>query len=1243
MLILQWNARSLIANGQELKGYVDSLEDKPEIICVQETWLKTTLDFVIKGYNSVRRDRQEERGGGGCGIFIKQGIQYQVLGKGKELEYIVIEIWEQEGKFKIINFYNPCKTLSIEILEELTEYLEGKIIWCGDFNANSTLWGKSNDRNGQVIEELMGMKNLVCINDGRGTRINVRTGMESVIDLTIVSDVLAGICEWFIDKNSTIGSDHYPIIIRVGLNLNKNIKVNKKLNFNKADWIKFRYLSQINLEKVDMTMDINDINLEISEIIMEAADNSIKKTGCRNDKKMVPWWTNECKKAIKLRNKAFKVLKGNPIYKNLIDYKRKQAMVRRTIKNAKREYWRNFCSTIGKETKIEKIWKIIKRMNGIRREFEYPILKMDNMNIVRDEDKVEILARTFSKIHSSNNISEEGRKGRENTKLKYKELVESVEETNNLLNVEFTKAELNSALRKTKNTAPGKDRIYYRMIRQLSEKSKDIILQLYNKIWEEGKLPLNWKESIIIPIAKPGKDNSNPENYRPIALTSNVCKIMERMINNRIVYYLNSKGYISKFQSGFRKGRSTNDPTLCLEHEIRKAQVNKESVVAVFFDIEKAYDMMWVEGLLIKLCMLDIKGKLFKWIKDFLTNRKIQVRIGDVISGKYKVENGTPQGSIISPLLFLIMINDVFKDIGKEIGCSLFADDGAVWKRGKNVDFIVRKLQKVIIEIEKWALQWGFKFSVEKTKVMIFTQKKLNKEIKLKLYNQELEQVKCIKFLGIWFDEKLKWNIHIQKVVDKCKKILNILRCLAGSDWGADRKSLKQIYIGVIRSNIDFGCIVYGSAAKTHLVKLDIIQHQALRLCTGAFKTTPTAAIEVEMGEMPLDLRRTKLEINYWLNVQSNKFDHPTREILSPCWEKEKKEMRSFGWTIENKIKEFKMNSLEISQTPISITPPWILPEATVDMSIMEKKQDKSYIADSYSVQIHLNNYYQYMQIYTDASKINGKIGIAFVVPEFNLKIGKRITDGLSVYTGEMLAILLALQWVEDIKPLKTVICSDSSSALLSLKNTQSDSRMDILFEIFHTLFRIQNMGLIVIFVWVPAHIGVEGNERADKMAKRAIQNPISFTVKTSKSEGKSMVKGKLMEKWQKRWDEEKTGRWFYKIQKIVGERRNGRRNRKEERVITRLRFGHTGLNYTLFKIKKHDNGKCDYCGKYETIEHVILECHKYERERRYMRREFECIKEKINLLDILRKNLGSKHIQIIIKYLKKTKLFHRI
>lgn len=107
-----------------------------------------------------------------------------------QLEYIVVETWTKTGSIKVVNFYNPCKRLSLEVMEELGGHLGGKVIWCGDFNAHSSLWGGYNDQNGAVIEELMEVKNLVCLNDGSSTRVNSRDGTESSIDLTLVSDSL---------------------------------------------------------------------------------------------------------------------------------------------------------------------------------------------------------------------------------------------------------------------------------------------------------------------------------------------------------------------------------------------------------------------------------------------------------------------------------------------------------------------------------------------------------------------------------------------------------------------------------------------------------------------------------------------------------------------------------------------------------------------------------------------------------------------------------------------------------------------------------------------------------------------------------------------------------------------------------------------------------------------------------------------------------------------------------------------
>lgn len=161
MLILQWNARSLLANGQEFKGFLNGLEYKPDTICVEETWLKPNLDFVIQGYVCIRRDREGDNGGG-CATFVRQGVSYREIEKGKDLEYVVVEVWLGDESLVVVNFYNPCQRLELEALEAIKGLDRRRIILCGDFNAHSTLWGgDKTDRNGLIVEEVMDSLGLV--------------------------------------------------------------------------------------------------------------------------------------------------------------------------------------------------------------------------------------------------------------------------------------------------------------------------------------------------------------------------------------------------------------------------------------------------------------------------------------------------------------------------------------------------------------------------------------------------------------------------------------------------------------------------------------------------------------------------------------------------------------------------------------------------------------------------------------------------------------------------------------------------------------------------------------------------------------------------------------------------------------------------------------------------------------------------------------------------------------------------
>ena len=130
-------------------------------------------------------------------------------------------------------------------------------------------------------------------------------------------------------------------------------------------------------------------------------------------------------------------------------------------------------------------------------------------------------------------------------------------------------------------------------MKHLPDTSLSVLLKTFNDIWETVNVPKSWKEATIIPVPKPGKDNTNPNNYRPIALTRCICKTLERMINERLVWYLEKNNIITEFQSGFRHQHSINDHFVRLETFIREAFIKKEHLVAVFFDLEKAYDTMF--------------------------------------------------------------------------------------------------------------------------------------------------------------------------------------------------------------------------------------------------------------------------------------------------------------------------------------------------------------------------------------------------------------------------------------------------------------------------------------------------------------------------------------------------------------------------------------------------------------------------------------------------------------------------
>jgi len=453
------------------------------------------------------------------------------------------------------------------------------------------------------------------------------------------------------------------------------------------------------------------------------------------------------------------------------------------------------------------VWDIVRKIDGKFKLSAIKYLTAANSQITEIKDIANTLARTFSVTSTDQSYSPQFlaiKTQREQHPLNF------CSHNTEYYNLPFSKLELISALAATRDSSPGPDNIHYQMIKHLPECSLDLLLIVFNRIWENSTLPNTWKTSTVIPIPKPGKDHSDPNNYRPISLTSCICKLCERMINNRLVYYLERNKILSDVQSGFRKQRSTNDHLIRLETWIREGFISGEHVVVVFFDLAKAYDTTWRYGILSDLFEAGLRGRLPLFIKSFMENRSFKVRLNSTFSDSFSQDTGVPQGSILSTTLFGLKINSIVKCLSSNTDSSLYVDDFLACYRAKQMRTIERQVQLSLNKLQTWADQNGFKFSSTKTVCIHFCNKhKVHPDPHLTPYGNVIPVVKETKFLGVLYDSKLTFLPHLKQLKTKRMKAMNLIKVVAHRDWGADRDTLSKLYHCMIHSKVDYGCIVY--------------------------------------------------------------------------------------------------------------------------------------------------------------------------------------------------------------------------------------------------------------------------------------------------------------------------------------------------------------------------------------------------------------------------------------------------
>ena len=1160
MSILQWNLNSFYQKRPELECL---LQNNPALVCLQETKAKEPLK--MKGFTSynVFSRAADNRACGGVSILVKNHIPQVKVPITSNIQCVAVRVSLHKTFTVCCIYIPPSQSFAISDLDHIYSQLPAPVLLVGDFNAHHISWGNNRTTpKGIIIDNFINRNSLNIMNDGSSTFSHPGTGAQTAIDLSICHPSLFLDFKWRVSDE--LGeNDHFPIFIDPLLpSPDESLP---RWILSKAKWDLFSHFCETEIASEVFEQGSPSIST-FSEKLYEIAAKCIPRSSGKSKKVKRPWFNQECKEDINIRKKALSKFQKHPTIENLINFKHVKAKARRTIRTYKKNSWQTYVSTLNNQTPIKKVWDMVKKISGKYTKNCTSMINKDGKTYSTTKDIADCLANSFSKNSSNDNYSD---KFQSHQRKAEKNNINFNTKSSLQYNKKITLKELRSSLRKSKNTSPGPDNIHYELLKHLPISCLQILLNLFNQVWDGGDFPAEWSEAAVIPIPKPGKDPTSDNSYRPISLTSCLCKTIERIINNRLVYYLEKNNLLTALQSGFRKTRSTTDHLIRLETFIRNSFIKGQHCVGVFFDLEKAYDMTWKHGILKDLYDLDLRGNLPKFIEKFLNDRTFHVRVGSTLSHDVFQEQGVPQGSILSVTLFAIKINSIVKCLSNDINASLYVDDFQICFSGQNMSVIERKLQICLNKLETWSNENGFRFSTAKTVCVHFCRKrKLHLDPELFLSGTKIPVVSQVKFLGLTFDNKLNFKPHIFQLKQKCKKALNLLKVVSHFDWGGDRKVMLQLYKSLILSKLDYGCFVYGSAPRSYIDMLNPIQNEGLRLCLGAYATSRIESLEVEANIPPLQLRREQLALQFITKLRANPTNPAYSCIFNPIYQdlfmQKPKTPAPLGIRIQEALDQSNIDFGVIAVSQIPEIPPWTYepPSVNWELSQYRKSDTNNLVYQTEFMRISQSLYENFNFIYTDGSKDKEKVGCAADCSYQSAAM--RLRDHGSIFTAELTAIDLALDIADELAGanVNTVICSDSQASLQALQN--DDFSNPIVLNIRERIFHMTERGHNITLFWIPGHVNIEGNEKVDKLAKNSLNfdfgTPEDNFCKLPYTDLKTLVKPFIKAKWQSLWNqqEDKDNKLF-EIQSEIGLWPNSsRRSRREEIILSRLRIGHT-------------------------------------------------------------------------------------
>ena len=845
--------------------------------------------------------------------------------------------------------------LRTTIERERLDYPELELIIAGDFNKHDAMWGgdrvAASPRQGEAVDliDFMDEYDLTSILERGTITFRNRRGDESTLDLVLTSSELANEVQCCHVRDNPQGSDHEPIEAVFTLQY-EEAPHQPKLLFRLAPWDKIRAMVQelLPITPHDPTSVescaariINAVNFAIQKYCPVSKPSPYSKK----------WWTAD----LTIMRRAY-VFKRNGARSTrragIRDHTLEQEVAAAgrafyaAARRQKRAHWNDFLAD------TVNIWKAAKYLQPeVSSGFgKIPALQTSD-GITTEDNKiaVQLIKDFFPPL--SQRIQQE----------------DSQHQAQQLPMDPISEHDIyNALLRASKDKAPGLDNKPTRVWVELWPTLRNDLLHLFQISIEQGRLASTWKVAKIVPLRKNGRaDYTVSKAYRPISLLSTLGKLLESVIAERISYLAETYRLLPKHHFGARKQRSTTHALLLLQEAIWQAWRGKKTLTLASFDVKGAYNGVSKDHLLQQLRRRRIPEVLVRWVDDFCTDRKACISVNGTTSRIYDLpQAGLPQGSPLSPTLFLFFNAELLQHRiphGNSMG---FVDDITTWVVGESAEEnTIRIQQSVIPRMEGWEESSGATFEAEKTQFIHFPPRNCVRELcdtPLRFKNEDVRPREYVKILGLTMDQKLNFKTHLAEIGERARKAALAIRRLRG----LRASTARQLYISTVAPVMDYAAPVWCPKTTTAVLKeLERGQRIGAQCITSCFKTVALATAEAEAGILPIRERQYRQTAKFWVGLHTLPNGHPCAKLR--C--KPTRRYKSPLMVVTEYMRALNIRSVEKIQ-PFCI-PPWRQsPRCSLEQGDLAEGE---------------------VTIYTKGSVRNGRAGIRI----HTAQLDKRVTE----------------------------------------------------------------------------------------------------------------------------------------------------------------------------------------------------------------------------------------------------------